>query len=148
MQNWRFLGQRVLKIEGEGGCGIHITENRIEETLLVRFLLLLLFGQIVEKLRILLGHVAIPQPILKTMSLKFRIQTKFDTLISNLKSYFRHKIVMTSHDIILEKLIKQQVKIHIFIESVSQIIVFLVDTSNMSHFFPFCVKKAKYLKDT
>ena len=47
-----------------------------------------------------------------------------------------------------EKLVKLTAKIHIFIESVSQIILFLVDTSFIAHFFRICVKKAKYLKDS
>ena len=37
---------------------------------------------------------------------------------------------------------------HIFIDSVSQIIFFLVDISNIAYFFIFCVKKNKnFLKD-
>ena len=50
-----------------------------------------------------------------------------------------------------EKLVKRQAssaKIHIFIESVSQIILFLVDTSLIAHFSLIYVKKAKYLKDS
>ena len=33
-----------------------------------------------------------------------------------------------------------------FTESVSQIILFLVDTSSIAHLFQICVKKAKYIK--
>ena len=102
--------------------------------LLVRFLLLLLFRQIVEKLRIFLGHIGMSYPgsevplqrkgrpslarradgfsdlgrlglVLEPLiqgrnvsaytqdyELKLSIQMKFDTLISNLKSYFQYKI--------------------------------------------------------
>ena len=42
-----------------------ITENRIEKLLLVRFLMLFLFSQIVK---IFLGHIALFQLILKIMS--------------------------------------------------------------------------------
>ena len=45
-----------------------ITENRIEKLLLVRFLLPLLFRQIVEKLLVLLGHITISQSILNILS--------------------------------------------------------------------------------
>ena len=45
-----------------------ITENRIEKLFLVRFLLLLLFRQMVENYAFFLGHIAISQPILKIMS--------------------------------------------------------------------------------
>ena len=55
------------------------------------------------------------------------------------------------YEVVFEKLVKRQAssaKIHIFIESVSQILLFLVDTSFIGHFFLICVKKPKYLKDT
>ena len=48
-----------------------------------------------------------------------------------MNSLWRH------YDVILEKLVKRQVssaKIHIFIESVSQIILFLADTSLIAYF--------------
>ena len=41
-----------------------ITENKIEKLLLVRFLLLLLFRQMVEKLHLFLDQIAISQLIL------------------------------------------------------------------------------------
>ena len=62
-----------------------------------------------------------------------------------MKSLWRH------YDVIFEKLVKRQAssaKIHIFIESVSQIILFLVDTSVIAHFFLICVKQARYSKDS
>ena len=55
-----------------------------------------------------------------------------------MESLWRH------YDVIFEKLVKQQVssaKIHIFLELVSQIILFLVDTLLIAHFFLICVKK-------
>ena len=61
-----------------------------------------------------------------------------------MKSLWRH------YDVIFEKLVKRQAssaKIHIFIESLSQIILFLADTSLIAHFFLICVKKARYLED-
>ena len=48
-----------------------------------------------------------------------------------MKSLWRH------YDVIFEKLVKQQAssaKIHIFIESMSQINLFLADTSLIAHF--------------
>ena len=62
-----------------------------------------------------------------------------------MKSLWRH------YEVIFEKLVKRQAssaKIHIFIESVSQLLLFLVDTSLIGHFFLICVKKSKYLKDS
>ena len=44
-----------------------ITENRTEKLLLVRFLLPLLFRQMVKKLYVLLGHIALSQPMLNIM---------------------------------------------------------------------------------
>ena len=47
------------------------------------------------------------------------------------------KLLWRHYDVIFEKLVKQQAssaKIHIFIELVSQIILFLVDTSLIAHF--------------
>ena len=47
-----------------------------------------------------------------------------------MKSLWRH------YDVILAKLVKRQAlsaKIHVFIESVSQIILFLADTSLIAH---------------
>ena len=74
---------------------------------------------------------------------------KFDTQIWNHIVYM--KSLWCHYDVIFKKLVKQQAlsaKIHIFIESVSQIILFLVDTSLIAHLFLTCVKKAKYLKDS
>ena len=73
-----------------------INENRIEKLLVVRFLLLLLFRPIVEKLRILFGPHCNISAYTQDQELKFSIQMNFDTLISNLKSYFKYEIVMTS----------------------------------------------------
>ena len=47
---------------------LSITENRIEKLLLVRFLLPLLFRQMVENYSFFLGHIAMPQPMLNIMS--------------------------------------------------------------------------------
>ena len=61
------------------------------------------------------------------------------------------KLLWRHYDVIFEKLVKWQAssaKIDIFIESVSQIILLLADTSLTAHFFLICVKKAKYLKDS
>ena len=47
------------------------------------------------------------------------------------------KLLWRHYDVTIEKLVKQQAllaKIHIFIEPVSQIILFLVDTSLIAHF--------------
>ena len=55
-----------------------------------------------------------------------------------MKSLRRH------YDVIFENFVKQQAsaKIHIFIESVSQIIYFWVDISLKAHCFLICVKKS------
>ena len=45
-----------------------IIKDRIEKFLLVRFLLKLLFRQMVEELVVLLGHIKISQPILNILS--------------------------------------------------------------------------------
>ena len=53
------------------GSGIWVSPQpavRIEKLLLVRFLLLFLFSQIVEKRLVVFGHIALSQPILKIMS--------------------------------------------------------------------------------
>ena len=71
-----------------------IAENRIE--LLVRFLLPLLFRQMVENLWVLFGLYCNISAYTKEYELKFSIQTNFDTLISNLKSYFQYYVVMMS----------------------------------------------------
>ena len=71
-------------------------QNRIEKLLLVRFLLPLLFGQMVEKLLVLFGSHCNISNCIQHYVLKFSIHTKFDTLISNLNSYVQYKIVMTS----------------------------------------------------
>ena len=72
-----------------------MNENRTEKFLLVRFLLLLLFRLIVEKLRMFGKHCNI-SGYTQDYELKFNIHTNFDILISNLKSYFQYGIVMTS----------------------------------------------------
>ena len=45
-----------------------LTENRVQKLLLVRFLLLLLFRQMVENCAFFLGQIAISQPVLKIRS--------------------------------------------------------------------------------
>ena len=100
-----------------------------------------------------LGHIAIAQPILKIMSWNSAyiydwiliLWSKIRNHIFNMKSLWHH------YDVIFEKLLKRQAssaKIHIFIESVSQVILFLVETSLIARLFPICVKRAKYLKDS
>ena len=81
---------------GEYVKELPINENRIEKLLLVRFLLLLLFWLIVEKLRILFGPHCNISAYTQDYELKFGIQMNFDTLISNLRSHFQYEIVMTS----------------------------------------------------
>ena len=72
-----------------------INETRIEKFLLVRFLSMLLFQLIVEKL-----HIFGPQCNISANTqdyeLKISIHMNFDTLMSNLKSYFQYRIVVTS----------------------------------------------------
>ena len=75
---------------------IPINENRIENLLIVRFLLLLLFWLIIEKLRILFGPHCNISAYANDYELKFSTEMNFDTLISNLKSYFQYEAVMTS----------------------------------------------------
>ena len=60
------------------------------------FLLLLLFRLIVEKLRILFGLHCNISAYAQDYELKFSTQINFDTLTSNLKSYFQYEIVMIS----------------------------------------------------
>ena len=43
-----------------------------------------------------MDHIAIISAYTQGYELKFSTQTNFDTLISNLKSYFQYDIVMTS----------------------------------------------------
>ena len=74
---------------------IPINKNRIEKFLLVRFLLMLLFRLIVEKLRIFGPHCNISANT-HDYELKISILTNFETLMSNLKSDFQYEIVMTS----------------------------------------------------
>ena len=72
---------------------IYVKENRIENSTGL-FLLAVLFRQMFENLRVLFGpHCNISQPILTIMKLK--IETNFDTLISNLKLHSQFDIVMT-----------------------------------------------------
>ena len=94
-----------------------------------------------------LGHIALSQFMLKIMSwnspdklisiLWFQIWNH----IFNIKSLWRH------YDVILKKLVKRQAssaKIDVYIDSVSQITLFLVDITNIPYFFLIWVKKAKY----
>ena len=53
---------------GNGISELSITKNRIPKLLLVRFLLPLLFRQMVEQLHVFGGHITISQPMLKIMS--------------------------------------------------------------------------------
>ena len=70
-------------------------KNRIKKFLLVRFLLMLLFRLMVEKLHIFGPHCNISANT-QDYELKISIHMNFDTLMSNLKSYFQYRIVMTS----------------------------------------------------
>ena len=94
-----------------------------------------------------LGHIALSQLILMIMSwnspdklisiLWFQIWNR----ISNIKPLWRH------YDVILKKLVKRQAssaKIDIYIDSVSQITLFLVGIANIPYFFLIWVKKATY----
>ena len=72
------------------------TGKRTGKILLVRVLLSLLFRQIVKKLFILFGPHCNISAYTQDYELKFTIQTKFDTLISNLNSYVQYKVIMTS----------------------------------------------------
>ena len=83
-----------------------ITENRIENLLLVRFLFPFLFRQMVEKLCIPIGPPCIISVCVQDHELKFSTQTNFDALIPNLKFHFQYDIVMTSDDVIFEKSVK------------------------------------------
>ena len=82
----------------------------------------------VRKLPILLGPHCIMSAYTQGYELKFCTETNFDTLISNL---IFNMISLSRHDdVILEKSVKRQAlsaQIHIFIDSMSQIILFLVD---------------------
>ena len=91
-----------------------------------------------------LSHIALSQLILKIVSwnspakliliLWFQIWNH----IFNIKSLWRH------YDIILKKLVKRQAssaKIDIYIDSVSQITLFLVGITNIAYFFLIWVKK-------
>ena len=59
------------------------------------FLLMLLFRLIVERLHIFRPHCNISANT-QAYELKISIGMNFDTLMSNLKSYFQYGIVMTS----------------------------------------------------
>ena len=63
---------------------------------MVRFLLPVMFRQMVVKLLILFGGHCNISAYAQDYELKFSIQTKFDTLISNPNSYVQYKIVMAS----------------------------------------------------
>ena len=97
-----------------------------------------------KKWLIVLGHIALFQLILKIVSwnspdkliliLWFQIWNH----IFNIKSLWRH------YDVILKKLVKRQAssaKIDIYIDSVSQITLFLVGITNIPYFFLIWVKK-------
>ena len=71
---------------------VPITENRIEKLLLVRFLLPLLFRQMVEKLLVIFGSHCNISACTQHFELKFSRDTKFDTLISNLNSAMSDEI--------------------------------------------------------
>ena len=94
-----------------------------------------------------LGHIALSQLMLKIMS-----WNSPDKLISILwfqiwTAYFQYKPLWRHYDVILKKLVKRQAssaKIDIYIDSVSQITLFLVDIANIPYFFLIWVKKAKY----
>ena len=122
-------------------------KTQFEKFLLVRFLLLFLFSPIVEKWLTVSGPYCIISVLLKIMSwnspdklisiLWFQIWN----YIFNIKSLWRH------YDVILKKLVKWQAssaKIDIYIDSVSQITLFLVGIANIPYFFLIWVKKAKY----
>ena len=70
-----------------------INENRLEKLLLVCFLFPFFLGRWSKNNAFFGPHCIIPAYIYE---LKVNIQTNFDTLISNLKSHFQYKIVMTS----------------------------------------------------
>ena len=94
-----------------------------------------------------LGHIALSQLILKIMSwnspdkliliLWFQIWNH----IFNIKSLWRH------YDVILKKLVKRKAssaKIDVYIDSVSQITLFLLCITNIPYVFLIWFKKAKY----
>ena len=104
----------------------------------------------IENLRIDLGHIAISQLILTDMSwnsaciLNLMLQSQIWTYMSNIRSLWPH------YDAIFKKSVKRSAsstEIYIFIDSVSQIIFFLVDISTIAYFSIICVKKANFLKD-
>ena len=81
-----------------GGCVKELSlgfQNRIEKFLLVRFLLMLLFRLIVEKLSIC-GQHCNASANTQDYELKISIHINFNTLMSNLKSYFQYGIDVTS----------------------------------------------------
>ena len=84
-----FIAMTIVDLSqfGNGICELPITKNRIEKLLLVPILLPLLFRQMVEQL-LFFGHIAYTQDY----ELKFSIQTKFYTLISNLNLHVQYKI--------------------------------------------------------
>ena len=71
-------------------------KTELEKLLLVHFLLLLLFGLIIKKSIVLFGPHCNISTCAQDYELKFSIQMNFDTLISNLKSYFQYDIVVMS----------------------------------------------------
>ena len=70
-------------------------KTKLRNSYWFRFLLLLLFQLIVEKLCIFGPHCNI-SVYTQDYELKLSKQMNFDTLISNVKSYFEYEIVMTS----------------------------------------------------
>ena len=70
-------------------------KTKLKKFLLVRFLLMFLFRLIVERLRIFRPHCNISANT-QDYELRISIHINFDTLMSNLKSYFQYEIVMMS----------------------------------------------------
>ena len=103
--------------------------GRIEKLLLVRFLLPLLFRQMIEKLVVLFGSHCNISAYTQHFELKFSILTKFDTLISNLNSYVQYNIVVMSLCCNIRKISKTIC----FVSSKPHIYRFCVTS-----YFPYC----------
>ena len=73
-----------------------LMKTELKKLLLVGFLFLLLFSLIVKKLRFLFGPHCNISAYTQDYELKYKIERNFDTLISDLKSYFQYEIAMTS----------------------------------------------------
>ena len=76
---------------GNGISELSITKNRIQKLLLVRFLLPLLFRQMVEQLHVFWESHSNISAYAQDYELKFSIRTKFDTLTSNLNLHVQYK---------------------------------------------------------